>query len=101
MKSLIDINLTDCSSHYPLLVVAPPPSRGSGTILDTYCGGGYSGAGTLGRYPGQVRLALNMLLQATMIRNYFVKTQTSMASFGPPDLSIIFSNGMYLEVSPL
>ena len=42
-----------------------------------------------------------MLLQATIIRNYFVKTQTSVASFGPPDLSIIFSNGMYLEVSPL
>ena len=39
-----------------------------------------------------------MLLQATIIRNYFVKTQTSVASFGPPDLSIIFSNGMYLEV---
>ena len=43
----------------------------------------------------------NMLLQATIIRNYFVKTQTSVASFGPPDLSIFFSNGMYLEVSPL
>ena len=42
-----------------------------------------------------------MLLQATIIRNYFVKTQTSVPSFGPPDLSIIFSNGMYLEVSPL
>ena len=42
-----------------------------------------------------------MLLQATIIRNYFVKTQTSVASFCPPDLSIIFSNGMYLEVSPL
>ena len=42
-----------------------------------------------------------MLLQATIIRNYFVKTQTSVASFGPPDLCIIFSNGMYLEVSPL
>ena len=40
----------------------------------------------------------NMLLQATIIRNYFVKTQTSVASFGPPGLSI---NGMYLEVSPL
>ena len=33
-----------------------------------------------------------MLLQATIVRHYFVKTQTSMASFGPPDLSI---NGMY------
>ena len=43
----------------------------------------------------------NMLLQATIIRSYFVKTQTSVASFSPPDLSIIFSNGMYLEVSPL
>ena len=43
----------------------------------------------------------SMLLQATIIRNYFVKTQMSVASFGPPDLSIIFSNGMYLEVSPL
>ena len=43
----------------------------------------------------------SMLLQATIIRNYFVKTQTSVASFSPPDLSIIFSNGMYLEVSPL
>ena len=42
-----------------------------------------------------------MLLQATIIRHYFVKTQTSVASFGPPDLSIIFSTGMYLEVSPL
>ena len=42
-----------------------------------------------------------MLLQATIIRNYFVKTQTSVASFGPPDPSIFFSNGMYLEVSPL
>ena len=31
-----------------------------------------------------------MLLQATIIRNYFVKTQTSMASFRPPDLSIMF-----------
>ena len=41
-----------------------------------------------------------MLLQATIIRNYFVKTQTSVASFSPPDLSIIFSNGMYLKVSP-
>ena len=41
------------------------------------------------------------LLRATIIRNYFVKTQTSVASFSPPDLSIIFSNGMYLEVSPL
>ena len=38
-----------------------------------------------------------MLLQATIIRYYFVKPQTSVASFGPPDLSIIFSNGMYLE----
>ena len=67
MKSLIDNNLTDrecpdCSTHNPLLVVAPPPSRGSGTILDTYCGGGYSGAGTLGRYPGQVRLALKVTI---------------------------------------
>ena len=43
----------------------------------------------------------SMLLQATIVRNYLVKTQTSLASFGPPDLSIIFSNGMYLEVSPL
>ena len=43
----------------------------------------------------------NMLLQATIIRNYFVKTQTYVASFGPPDLSIIFWSGMYLEVSPL
>ena len=43
----------------------------------------------------------SMLLQATIIRNYFVKTQTFVASFGPPDLSISFSNGMYLEVSPL
>ena len=42
-----------------------------------------------------------MLLQATIIRHYFAKTQTSVASFGPPGLSIIFSNGMYLEVSPL
>ena len=42
-----------------------------------------------------------MLLQVTIIRNYFVKTQTYVASFGPPDLSIIFSTGMYLEVSPL
>ena len=33
---------------------------------------------------------LTMLLQATIIRNYFVKTQTYVASFGPPDLSIIF-----------
>ena len=40
----------------------------------------------------------NMLLQATIIRHYFVKTQTSVASIGPPDLSIII---MYLEVSPL
>ena len=31
-----------------------------------------------------------MLLQATIVRHYFVKTQTSVASFGPPDLSIIF-----------
>ena len=44
---------------------------------------------------------LIMLLQATIIRNYFVKTQTSVASFGPPNLCIIFSNGMYLDVSPL
>ena len=44
---------------------------------------------------------LVMLLQATIIRNYFVKTQTYVASFGPPDLSIIFSTGMYLEVFPL
>ena len=43
----------------------------------------------------------NMLLQATIVRYYFVKTQTSVASSGPPDLCIIFSNGMYLEVSPL
>ena len=42
-----------------------------------------------------------MLLQVTIIRNYFVKTQTYMVSFSPPDLSIIFSTGMYLEVSPL
>ena len=42
-----------------------------------------------------------MLLQATIIRHYIVKTQTSVASFSPPDLSIIFSSGMYLEVSPL
>ena len=42
-----------------------------------------------------------MLLQVTIIRNYFVKTQTYVASFSPPDLSLIFSNGMYLEVSPL
>ena len=46
-------------------------------------------------------MIFNMLLQATIIRNYFVKTQTSVASFRPPDLSIIFSNGMYLELSPL
>ena len=43
----------------------------------------------------------SMLLQVTIIRNYFVKTQTYVASFGPPDLSIIFLSGMYLEVSPL
>ena len=42
-----------------------------------------------------------MLLQATIVSNYFVKTQTYVASFGPPDLSIIFSTGMYLEVFPL
>ena len=48
-----------------------------------------------------IELLVIKLLQATIIRNYFVKTQTSVASFGPPDLSIIFSNGMYLEVSPL
>ena len=48
-----------------------------------------------------IRKIYSMLLQATIIRNYFVKTQTSVASFSPPDLSIIFSNGMYLEVSPL
>ena len=38
-----------------------------------------------------------MLLQATIIRNYFVKTQTSVASFSPPDLSIIFG----CESSPI
>ena len=42
-----------------------------------------------------------MLLQVTIIRNYLVKTQTYVAFFSPPDLSIIFSTGMYLEVSPL
>ena len=40
-----------------------------------------------------------MLLQATIVRHYFVKTQTSVASFSPPDLSIIFSNGMYLVLN--
>ena len=40
----------------------------------------------------------NMLLQATITRNYFVKTQTSVASFGPPDLSIIFSNGIHIVI---
>ena len=44
---------------------------------------------------------VSMLLQVTIIRNYFVKTQTYVAFFSPPDLSIIFSTGMYLEVSPL
>ena len=53
------------------------------------------------QYPSVRMNIFIMLLQATIIRNYFVKTQTSVASFGPPDLSIIFSNGMYLEVSPL
>ena len=52
-------------------------------------------------YFNLIKMVNSMLLQATIIRNYFVKTQTSVASFGPPDLSIIFSNGMYLEVSPL
>ena len=42
-----------------------------------------------------------MLLQATIVRHYFVKTRTPVASFGPPDLSIIFWSGMYLELSPL
>ena len=37
-----------------------------------------------------------MLLQATIIRNYFVKTQTSVASFGSPDLSIIFRCDQHL-----
>ena len=32
----------------------------------------------------------SMLLQATIVRHYFVKTRTSVASFSPPDLSIIF-----------
>ena len=32
----------------------------------------------------------DMLLQATIIRNYFVKTQTYVASFGPSGLSRIF-----------
>ena len=57
---------------------------------------------------GEVRLDISMsvyiytmLLQATIVSNYFVKTQTYVASFSPPDLSIIFWSGMYLEVSPL
>ena len=33
---------------------------------------------------------ITMLLQATIVRHYFVKTQTYVASFGPPSLSIIF-----------
>ena len=37
----------------------------------------------------------------TIGRQYFVKTQTYVDLFGPRDLSQIFSNGMYIEVSPL
>ena len=46
----------------------------------------YISSGTL-LWRSKLRLSI-MLLQATIIRNYFVKTQTYVASFGPPDLSI-------------
>ena len=42
-----------------------------------------------------------MLFNPTIARKYFVKTQTWVASFGPPDLSVIFMSGISLEVSPL
>ena len=44
---------------------------------------------------------VNMVFYPTIGRQYFVKTQTYVALFGPRDLSQIFSNGMYIEVSPL
>ena len=43
----------------------------------------------------------SMVFYPTIGRQYFVKTQTYVALFGPRDLSQIFSNGMYIEVSPL
>ena len=43
----------------------------------------------------------DMVFYPTIGRQYFVKTQTYVALFGPRDLSQIFSNGMYIEVSPL
>ena len=42
-----------------------------------------------------------MLFYLTIGSTYFVKTQTYVALFGPRDLSQFFSNGMYIEVSPL
>ena len=44
---------------------------------------------SIGKYIIRLKLRI-MLLQATIIRNYFVKTQTYVASFGPPGLSMIF-----------
>ena len=42
-----------------------------------------------------------MVFYPTIASKYFVKTQTYVALFGPHGLSLIFSGGMYLEVSPL
>ena len=42
-----------------------------------------------------------MVFYPTIGRQYFVKTQTYVALFGPRDLPQFFSNGMYIEVSPL
>ena len=44
---------------------------------------------------------LTMVFYPTIARTYFVKTQTYVALFGPHGLSLFFSGGMYLEVSPL
>ena len=42
-----------------------------------------------------------MVFYPTIGSTYFVKTRTYVALFGPRDLSQFFSNGMYMEASPL
>ena len=42
-----------------------------------------------------------MMFYPTIGSTYFVKTRTYVALFSPQELSLFFSGGMYLEVSPL
>ena len=53
------------------------------------------------RNQNQSKYIHTMLFYPTITREYFVKTQTYVALFGPHELSLIFSGGMCLELTSL